>query len=43
MSSDDIGRCIVEGSSDAICLRILLRSSMKHMSDDNILVVAAST
>ena len=42
-SFDDIGRCIFEGSSDAMCLSILLRFSMGSMSGDNILVVAAST
>ena len=43
MSYDDIGRCTVEGSSDSMCLSILLRSPTGSMSGYNILVVAAST
>ena len=41
--SDDVGRCNVEGSSDSMCLSILLRSSTGSMSGDIILVVVAST
>ena len=39
---DEIGRCIVEGSSYSMCLNIFLSSSTGSMSGDNILVVAAS-
>ena len=40
--SEEMGRCIVEGSSDSMCLCIFLRCSTGSMSGDNILVVAAS-
>ena len=34
MLSNDIGKCIVEGSLDSICLSIFLRSSTGTMSGD---------
>ena len=41
--SDDMGRCIIEGSCDSMCLSTALRSSTGSISGDRILVIAAST
>ena len=42
MSSKNMGKCIIEGSCDLMCLSILLSSSTGSISGDSILCVAAS-
>ena len=42
VSSDDNGRCIVDGNSALMCISISLKSSTGSMCGKNIPVVAAS-